>query len=275
MPLQKSIYKVKGKMDGMSYFFSKNGGYQFRSINPNMSELVKNDPRFALTRDYGFAFGLGANFAGALLKTVSTRWRYLTRGNTHAILTTKYNQYFKDAQGLIDGNTRHISLFYPTMRKDYNDLNKSMIPGWMVDFFTRKTEEDQTTHQLKILQPLQLEQTDIDELKLKGATHVRVALFVLRVKLMYEEGPHRRVHYYEGSISNRPITQKSTSLSGDAPLTILQDIDVFLEGDIEESQEDCGGIFVLYEPYKNINGTSYTLQRLCNGYWYKPAISGE
>lgn len=261
-------------MDGMSYFFSKNGGYQFRSINPNMSELVKNDPRFALTRNYGFAFGMGANFAGALLKTVSTRWRYLLRGNTHAILTTKYNQYFKDAQGLLGGEPRHISLFYPTMRNDYNRLNKSNIPGWMVDFFNSQTEEDRGNNQLVINQPLLLEQTDIDELKLKGADHVRVALFVLRVRLMSETGAVRRVHYYEGSISTRPILYQATSLAGSAPLEILPDVSANLDGQIEDSMDTCGGIFVLFEPYKTINGTAYTLQRLCNGYWYKPETFG-
>lgn len=261
-------------MDGMSYFFSKNGGYQFRTINPNMSELVKNDPRFALTRDYGFAFGMGANFAGALLKTVSTRWRYLTRGNTHAILTTKYNQYFKDAQGLIDGSPRHISLFYPTMRNDYNRLNKTIIPGWMVDFFNSHTDEDQTQHQLRILQPLQLEASDVDELKLKGVDSVRLTLFVLRVRLMYENSAvHRRV-YYEGSISSRPILHQTTSLEGATPLTILPASTPSLDGDIEDSQDTCGGIFVLYEPLKRIGSTFYTLQRLVQGYWYLPIAVG-
>lgn len=257
-------------MDGMSYFFSKNGGYQFRSINPNMSELVKNDPRFALTRDYGFAFGMGANFAGALLKTVSTRWRFLTRGNTHAILTTKYNQYFKDAQGLIDGSTRHISLFFPTMRNDYNRLNKTIVPGWLTDFFNTQTDEDLENHQLRLEQSLQLEQTDIDELKLNGVDAVRVALFVLRVQLKTENSPiHRRI-YYEGSISTRPLLQKITSLEGDAPLEILPASTPNLDGEIEPSMEDCGGIFVLFEPLKRKGASYYTLQRLCNGYWYKP-----
>ena len=272
MPLQKSIYKVKGKMDGMSYFFSKNGGYQFRSINPNMSELVKNDPRFALTRDYGFAFGLGANFAGALLKTVITRWRYLTRGNTHAVLTTKYNQYFKDAQGLISGSTQHISNFFPIMRIDYNRLNKTNIPGWMVDFFNQQTNEDQSEHQLIIRQPLQLEQTDVEELMRKGATTVRVTLYVLRVQLKSETGPERRVFYYEGSISSRPILHQITTLEGGETLPILPAATPHLDGDIEPSIEDCGGIFVLFEPLKRIGSTYYTLQRLVQGYWYKPEV---
>lgn len=257
-------------MDGMSYFFSKNGGYQFRSINPNMSELVKNDPRFALTRDYGFAFGMGANFAGALLKTVSIRWRYLTRGNTHAILTTKYNQYFKDVQGLVDGTTGHISNFFPAMRKDYNDLNKTTIPGWMVDFFNTQTVEDRATTQLSIKEPLQLQQADVDDLKMKGVGSVRVTLYVLRVQLKSETGPNRRVYYYEGSISSRPILHQTTSLEGSTPLTILPDVDVHLDGEITGSVEDCCGIFVLYEPLKRISSTYYTLQRLVQGYWYLP-----
>lgn len=270
MPLQKSVYKVKGKMDGMSYFFSKNGGYQFRKINPNMSDLVKTDPRFALTREYGFAFGLGANFAGALLKTVSSRWRYLMRGNTHAILTKKYNDYFKCAQGLYDGTVQHISVFYDVMRRDYNQLNKTNIPAWLVNFFTTQTEEVISNHQLTINTPLQLQQTEIDELKLKGADSVRIALYTLRVLLKTEISSERNVVYYEGSISTRPIIQQVTSLNGAAPLTILQAGTPQLDGEIESSIEDCGGIFVLFEPLKLIGGTYITLQRLCNGYWYKP-----
>lgn len=270
MPLQKSIYKVKGKMDGMSYFFSKNGGYQFRSINPNMSELVKNDPRFALTRDYGYAFGLGANFAGALLKTVSTRWRYMLRGNAHAFLTSKYNQYFKYAAGLIDGTVRQISLFYPFIRNDYNRINKTPIPGWMVHFFKNETDEDRENHQLRIEQPLQLEQTDVDELKLKGVTHVRVSLFVLRVQMMSEVGVVGRNFYYEGSISSRPILHKIASLEGQSPIELLPSSTPNLDGLIEPDMETCGGIFVLYEPLKIIGASYYTIQRLCNGYWYLP-----
>lgn len=261
-------------MDGMSYFFSKNGGYQFRTINPNMSELVKNDPRFALTRDYGFAFGMGANFAGALLKTVSTRWRYLMRGNTHAVLTTKYNEYFKDAQGLTDGSTSHISSFYPTMRNDYNRLNKTNIPGWMVDFFNSHTDEDQQQNQLRIMQPLQLEATDVDELKLKGVDSVRVTLFVLRVELKSDTIGGGRHFYYEGSISSRPILHQTTSLAGATPLTILPASTPSLDGRIEPDQDTCGGIFVLYEPLKRISSTFYTLQRLVQGYWYLPIAVG-
>lgn len=270
MPLQKSIYKVKGKMDGMSYFFSKNGGYQFRSINPNMSELVKNDPRFALTRDYGFAFGLGANFAGALLKTVSTRWRFLVRGNAHADLTKRYNLYFKGAQGLIDGSTYHISTFYPAMRRDYNNLNKSNIPGWMINFFNNETDEDRENHQLRIEQPLQLEQTDVDELKLKGVDCVRVSLFVLRVEMKIQHGVPNGAVNYEGSISSRPILQKIASLEGDAPIELLPSSTPNLDGLIEPDMETCGGIFVLYEPLKRKGASYYTLQRLCNGFWYLP-----
>lgn len=270
MPLQKSVYKVKGKMDGMSYFFSKNGGHQLRMINPNMSDLVKNDPRFALTREYGSAFGMGANFAGALLKTVSSRWRYLMRGNTHAILTKKYNEYFKFVYGLLGIGSYHISNFYETMRHDYNRLNKINIPAWMVDFFTTQTSENIALHQLVISSALQLQQTEVDELKQKGATSVRISLYTLRVSLKTEMGAERNIVYYEGSISTRPIIQQQTSLEGNAPLTILQASTPSLSGEIEPTLEDCGGIFVLFEPLKFVGTTYVTLQRLCNGFWYLP-----
>lgn len=273
MPLQKSVYKVKGKMDGMSYFYSKNGGYQFRTINPAMSDLVKNDPRFEMTREYGYAFGLGASFSGALLKCISNRWRYILRANTHAELTKKYDLYFKASQGLIDGQIAHISLFYDRMMRDFNNLNKRMIPPFLSYFFPRYTEENVANNQLDINRSLYLTRNDADEYKSRGADGVSIYLYTLRVRLKSQEYlPNNKV-YYEGEMSSLYVIQNSITFSNLDQYELLPASTPALDGRLSPEIETCGGILVYVAPFKTIDGQNHILQSLCNAFWYAPETS--
>lgn len=273
MPLQKSVYKVKGKMDGMSYFYSKNGGYQFRTINPAMSDLVKNDPRFAMTREYGYAFGLGASFSGALLKCISNRWRYILRANTHAELTKKYNEYFKASQGLKDGTGTQISLFYNSMMRDFNNLNKRMIPAYLSYFFPHYTEEDTNSNRLNISRSLYLTRDDAYEYKSRGADGVSIYLYTLRVALKSVAGQASNGVYYEGQLSSQYVIDETVTFDNLDEYELLPASTPGLDGILSPNVDTCGGILVYVAPFKIIDGQYHTLQSLCNAFWYAPQTS--
>lgn len=260
-------------MDGMSYFYSKNGGYQFRTINPAMSDLVKNDPRFEMTREYGYAFGLGASFSGALLKCISNRWRYILRANTHAELTKKYDTYFKSSQGLIDGSVSHISLFYDRMMRDFNNLNKRMIPPYLSYFFPKYTEEDLNNNQLTIMRSLYLTSNDADEYKSRGADGLSIYLYTLRVGLRSTQNlPNNKV-YYEGEMSSLYVTHNTVTFSNLDQYELLPASTPALDDRLSPDIETCGGILVYVAPFKTIDGQNHILQSLCNAFWYAPATS--
>lgn len=73
MAKQGGPYKIKGKMNGRSYYSVKNGiGWVSRSINPAMSERVKTAVEYANTRSHNAEFAIKAKFA--------SRWRNLGSG---------------------------------------------------------------------------------------------------------------------------------------------------------------------------------------------------
>ncbi|WP_296619277.1 hypothetical protein [Marivirga sp.] len=67
MARQKGIIKFTGKMDGVSFYKSKDG-YLARSSGGVDKERIKNDPAFQRTRENGAEFGR-AGKAGRLLRT--------------------------------------------------------------------------------------------------------------------------------------------------------------------------------------------------------------
>lgn len=71
MPKQNSTIQLRGKFQGRSYYFAK--GHQsgfMRAINPNMSERVKTEPNYALTRAYAAEFGHANGWASRALQSL-------------------------------------------------------------------------------------------------------------------------------------------------------------------------------------------------------------
>lgn len=74
MPKQAGTYKVRGKMDGKSYYQPKNTDtHLFRSINQQMSERVKTEPNYAKTRAYAAEFGVCTELSKSIFN-VFNRW---------------------------------------------------------------------------------------------------------------------------------------------------------------------------------------------------------
>lgn len=88
MPIQSGVYKVKGKMEGRSYYKPKySANHLIRSINPQMSERVKTDPAFARTRSNAAEFGASANFAYEILETIGDYKNMINRPGSASDLT--------------------------------------------------------------------------------------------------------------------------------------------------------------------------------------------
>lgn len=78
MAKQSGIHQLRGKVGNMKYYRMK--GVQdglVQSINEGMSNRVKNGAEYANTRRNNSEFGMAASTAGACIKSLSLRWRYL------------------------------------------------------------------------------------------------------------------------------------------------------------------------------------------------------
>lgn len=76
MAKQSGIHQIRGKVGQMSYYRQKDVPTGLvRSINQGMSTRVKEDAAFANTRLNAAEFGAAGSFAGALVRSISQRWR--------------------------------------------------------------------------------------------------------------------------------------------------------------------------------------------------------
>ena len=66
MALQTGNIKIKGKLNGQSYFYSRDGGYQLRELNPTISTRVKTEDGYLNTRLFAREFGSCGNFASKI-----------------------------------------------------------------------------------------------------------------------------------------------------------------------------------------------------------------
>lgn len=270
MPIQKSIFKVKGKMEGQSFFYSKNGGYQLRSINPNMSETVKTDPRFTLTRKYASAFGFGAQMAAAILKTIPMRWRFLYRGNMLARLTRSYNYYFKAQMGLWGQTAQPWSSFKTSIMRDFNNQNKVAPPAWVTYFCDNFITENTGQVQLTIQRAWTVQESQVEDWKLQGASGFDVSLYTLRVARLDLDPMGQHKYVMGAAMSSLTIAHGDVDFSATAPYTIMQAQTPALDNILSPDAETIGGILVFVAPYKTVNGQKQTLQRLCTSYWFAP-----
>lgn len=73
-----NTFQQLGKIDGRKYYRMKGvDGIISSNINTGMSNKVKNDAAYDNTRRNNSEFGMATSTAGAAVKSLSLRWRYL------------------------------------------------------------------------------------------------------------------------------------------------------------------------------------------------------
>lgn len=88
MAKSSELLALRGKVAGKSFYAMKGvEGTLVRSINEGMSNRVKNDAAYANTRLNAAEFGSAGSMAGAVIRTVSKRWRTILQAFATAQLT--------------------------------------------------------------------------------------------------------------------------------------------------------------------------------------------
>lgn len=139
MPKQAGTYKVRGKMDNRSYYKPKNSkDYLHRSINQQMSERVKTEPNFAVTRSYAAEFAAATNNSSVVIKLLGDRSEFMNKAYRSARLTRFFTQYQRiDALQALGFRGWNNQLWQSNLRGELNrfakNTNLSMYNnGWSV-----------------------------------------------------------------------------------------------------------------------------------------------
>ena len=256
MAKSSELLALRGKIAGKSFYSMKGvEGTLVRSINEGLSNRVKNDAAFANTRLNAAEFGSAGNFAGALIRTVSRRWRYILKAFATAAMTKALREMIQlDATSNWGQRTAKI--------ENWQDLVRQSLQMLVKNSYDESFANDIN---VGLVGPSGLQvsvtvaATDSSELVAKGADGVRYELYdqVAVVPL------------FDASSGKYTKSLGTDKLLGSA------DIEIGVGGtvtgaDASKTSVNPNGsnsVLVVALPYRTVHNEKHILQELCSCKW--------
>lgn len=267
MAKQKGLFPIVGKHGNQSFYYTRNGGYQVRGISETMSERVKFDPGFEMTRNYGKEFGAAGDTAAACVRILLDRWRYILTPKLSAELTSIcLDAKNRDTSDPLGKRTIPLSEF-PEFQAGVNRHSKNQLLAGIKAYIAQNVKWDASNEELVF----EADFTYTDEMKayLEANRYTGFWLTVYAMKVT-------KKHY--DSVTNRWFEAQSQITSGGVAVANMnQSMSVgdaaWRQGKVscsivpQNSTLNIAGLLFIMEPYVNVNGVRNTMQRGCAAYW--------
>lgn len=267
MAKQKSIFKIKGVVDGQSFFYSKLGGYQLRKINPNMSERVKTEPAFENTRLAASEFKGAASTASAIVRGVTSRWRFFSTPKLVGDLTKFIIAQYPSDPSHPWGQRTLTQNVLGNVQNYYNSRQKVQMPSFIKQYFDEKVTYQSSGSQLVLSTPLTMSLDDQQHLLSQGATHIRMEVWGYEVVFSHYDAILKQWIPALSRLSSIRATSSTMSLINNDDLIIFPASTPAIEFNPTNQADRMSGVLVTYLPLKRVEGLYHTLQRLCSVYW--------
>lgn len=274
MAKQTSLIKINGKADGQSFYTSKNGGALMRSINKGMSARVKDAKEYINTRKNNAEFGAAGNLAGAIVKPISLRWRFILDSiGTGKLVKAIKAAMVEDTVSPWGGRVVPLATM-PHLQDVFNSLSKNEMPQEAVNILQNQVSFDVASGKVTISAPAIMSNDTAQQLLDKGATNFSTKVFALNVKT-----PHIGL---DGKTYD-PAETTFVDLSAHFGVThdaMGEDQNIIISDDevpapsVLNAETHLGGVLVVFLPERKVGNEYYTLQELCSAYWC-PAKAAE
>lgn len=273
MAKQSGIHGIRGKINGVSYYSSKNGGQLIRKINEGMSSRVKTAKEYANTRLNNAEFGAAGSLAGAIVRPISQRWRFIL----DSIATGKLVKAIKAAMMQDTASPwgkRVVPLTEMAHLQDvFNGFSKNEMPQELVNALQNKFVFYSADNMLSVTGNTLMSADTLSQLKDKGATHVTVKVFTFNVRKPYI-GADGKMY-----VPSDSLFADASSTFGVNNAALTTDVIIIDEGQLSNApavlneESHLGGVLVVFLPERKVGNEYFTLQELCSAYWC-PAKAG-
>lgn len=273
MAKQMGVHKLHGKVDEQSYYYSKNGGYVTRKINPGMSQKVKTDAAYANTRLNNAEFGACGAYAGAMLRPVTQRWRFILQSIATGMLVKAMKAAMQEDTTSAWGKRLIPQAQMAGIQDVFNSFSKNEFPSEVKSALAVNLVYDSINNKTQLISDVELPADIVDQLLAKGADGVESKCFAFSItapSISADGKTYSRPVSIFKEILNFECTEQFEAgtaapfLSGD---TVPQSPSILNE------TTHFGGLLVILLPYKKVGSTNYTLQELCSAVWV-PATAG-
>lgn len=256
MAKSSELLALRGKVAGKSFYAMKGvEGTLVRSINEGMSNRVKNDAAFANTRLNAAEFGSAGSMAGAVIRTVSKRWRTILQAFATAQLTKAVrNLIIQDAVNPWGERELSVDDWQQSIQQAVSRLVKNSYEENFTDGITVPQQTESQPITISVATTVQ----DSEGLVSLGASGVRYEFYSQRVIApQFANGkyttPIADVEYI-GAVDTviGTATTETVTSSFNAPAP---------GGNALES------VIIVALPTRTVNGETYVLQELCSCKW--------
>lgn len=255
MAKSSELLALRGKIAGKSFYAMKGvEGTLVRSINEGLSNRVKNDAAFANTRLNAAEFGSAGNFAGALVRTVSRRWRYILKAFTTAAMTKALREMIQlDATSNWGQRTVMITGWKDLVRQAL----QMMVKNSYDESFA--TDIEATNDHGTLTVDIQVDPTTSADLASKGVDGVRYEGYLQSVTAPVFDSASGK---YDKSIADDLYMG-----SFDASLGVDTGGTFSKSSYTPSAAGEFESVLIVALPYRTINGEKHILQELCSCKW--------
>ena len=267
MAKQSGIHGIRGKINGVSYYSSKNGGQLIRKINEGMSSRVKTAKEYANTRLNNAEFGAAGSLAGAIVRPISQRWRFIL----DSIATGKLVKAIKAAMMQDTASPwgeRVVPLTEMAHLQDvFNGFSKNEMPQEVVTILHDSMTFAAANKTLEITEPASLSPDTVQQLIDKGATHLTTKVFAFNVRKPYIGADGKTYVPAESLFVDLSGTFGLVNVAIAAGSQIISDSDAQNSPAVLNEETHLGGVLVVFLPERKVGNEYFTLQELCSAYW--------
>lgn len=269
MAKQSSLFKLRGKADGQSFYYSKNGEYLTRKINPGMSSRVKTAEEYANTRLNNAEFGGAGNLAGTMIRTVSKRWRYILNSIATGMLVKGIKEAMMNDNTHDWGKRSVLLADMPAIQDLYNRFSKNEMPQEIVDFVKAHITSAGNGGALTVDDDLELTGDLNAHYAALGADKVKCTLFCFGVSAPAVGADGEK---YAPALPVFSQIASETPRVGEGVALISNESYANIPA-VQNVAAAFGGVLVIVEPIKTINSVDYVLQQHCSAYWHSVATT--
>ena len=268
MPKQSSLFKVRGKMDGNSFYYSSLGGYQFRKINPNMSERVKTEDQFINTRRNAAEFGAAGSMAGAICRAFYQSFRFVATPKMNGILTKLIDRLIRANTSGTWGQRNVMPSLMPQIQETFNGCMKNQMPELLKSYIVNHVRWDATYDQIVGDESLQTTAEFEQELLNKGATGFAFLLFCMGATNPQYMPNVGKYFPCVANLVQLGVGSGYIQIDGSGNHTIVNTFSGGTEFVPQNTISHAGGLLAVYMPIRQTGTVNTVLQDLCSAFWY-------
>lgn len=268
MAKQEGIFPIKGKMGDKSFYSTRNGGHQVRSINPTIGQRVKKSPEYLNTRKHNGEFGAATDMAAQTLQPLNQRWRYLLRPDVQGLLTAKaFEQMQRDTNNQF-GQRTLLSNTFVEFQNYYNSLNKNQLPEFLSSWMYANVGLTNAGMKLVFNNGIGFTVAQQEAWHERGIDSMIGEIYGFRVSVpYYHPGRHRYIKAL-GELSQSPIVSHEAIFDYDEAQVLFEPNIYDTPFFVFNLSDTVSGILIVLKPCQRINGVSYVLQGMCSSIWY-------